>query len=294
MNLLPDSRDLIELVERSQPATVEQVGVFLRAHNHEIVLSFTNVRELVGTLAINGDFLRVRPWLQSLEQMPHLYIQETLIPCHEIQSAVDAFNGGTTYHNPSTFVRRWDETLIPLPRQQVSAIEQLVNVRLDDIVYWMYRARPAIFAPPARFLGTLRRQFEDDRQALQSGEARPEEHFIRGVKKHSASHRIQLPAAHEDEFAEWIYESPDRCPGLQLGHEVYRALMENVNDIPETGDFSDFAHVYALPYVQSATLDRRMRHYCRIASERLLSRGGFTNYSDRTYKNLAMFIGRNS
>jgi hypothetical protein len=294
VNLLLDARDLIELVERGRPATVQDVETFLRAHDHEFVFSFTNIRELVGTLAFNGDFLRVRPWLQSLERTPHLYIRETLIPRDEIQAAVDAFNGGTAYLNPSVLVRRWDETLIPLPPPQMSEIEQLVNVRLDDIVYWIFQGHPATFAPPERHLGTLRRQFEEDRRALQAGEAPSDEHFIRVVKKHSATHRIQLPAGREDEFAKWIYASPDRCPGLHLGHEVYRALMENVNDIPEAGDFSDLAHVYALPYVQSATLDRRMRHYLRIASDRLLARGALINYSERVRENLAVFIAGNA
>jgi hypothetical protein len=294
MNLLVDTRDLIELVERGLPATVQEVETFLRTHNHELVFSFTNIRELVGTLAVNGDFLRVRPWLQSLERTPHTYIRETLIPRDEIQSAVDAFNEGTAYRNPRVLMRRWDETLIPLPRPQMSEIEQLVNVRLDDIVYWIFRGHPATFAPPERHLGTLRNQFEEDRRALRLGQAPAEEHFIRVVRKHSATHRIQLPAGREDEFAEWIYESPDRCPGLHFGHETYRALMQNVNDIPEAGDFSDLAHVYAVPYVQAATLDRRMRHYLRIASERLLARGGLINYSERVYENLVMFIARNS
>ena len=294
MNVLLDARDLIGLVERAQPVTAGEMDEFLRGHNHEFVLSFTNVRELVGTLAINGDFLRVRQWLQSLESMPHLYIQETLIPRNEIASAVEAFNSGTPYHAPDVFVRRWDYTLIPLPGGQRSEIEQLVNIRLDDIVYWIYLARPATFAPPERFLQVLQRQFEEDRRAWQAGQAPARQHFIRVVKKHSATHGIRLPAGREDELAEWIYESPDICPGLHLGYGVYRALMENVNDIPETADFSDMAQVYALPYVQSGTLDRRMRHYCRIASERLLTHGGLTNYSERVYDNLAMFIGRNS
>ena len=70
--------------------------------------------------------------------------------------------------------------------------------------------------------------------------------------------------------------------------------METLNDVPETSDFSDLAHVYALPYVDSGTLDRRMRHYCRIASERLLARGGLINHSERVCQNLAMFVGKNS
>jgi hypothetical protein len=102
MNLLLDVRDLIELVERALPVTTERMDAFLRDHDHEFVLSFTNVRELVGTLAVNDDFLRVRPWLQSLERMPHLYIQETLIPRRELESAVDAFNRNSAYHDPQT------------------------------------------------------------------------------------------------------------------------------------------------------------------------------------------------
>src|ERR1019366_2487220 len=82
---------------------------------------------------------------------------------------------------------------MPLPARQTSVIEEIVNVRLDDIVYWIYQAQPATFPPPERFLGALQRQFEEDRRALQSGEAPAEEHFIRGVKKHSAnsSHRME-------------------------------------------------------------------------------------------------------
>jgi hypothetical protein len=292
MNLLADARDLIELVERACPATVAEMGNFLREHNHEFVFSFTNIRELVSTLAINGDFLRVRPWLQSLENVPHLYIQEALIPKLELDAALDFFNGGVL-RAPEVFVRRWDGTLVPPPEGRGAEVEQLVNVRLDDLIYWIYRARPMVFAPSERHLQTLRRQFEEDRRALRAGEAPSREHFRRSIRKHSAG-RLRLPEGREDEFADWIHEDPGRCPGLQFGHEVYRALMENLNDVPETGDFSDMAHVYAVPYVQSATLDRRMRHYCRVGSRRLLARGGVLNYSERIYDNLATFVGRNA
>jgi hypothetical protein len=37
-----------------------------------------------------------------------------------------------------------------------------------------------------------------------------------------------------------------------------------------------------------------MRHYCRIASERMLARGGCVNYGERIYDDLATFIGKNS
>lgn len=294
MNVLVDARDLIDLVERGCPVSTDRMEAFLRDHNHEFVLSFTNVRELVSTLAINGDFLRVRPWLQYLERIPHLYVRETSIPSRELELAVDAFNGSSAYRDHNVFVRRWDETLMPLPGGRDSEIDQLVNIRLDDIVYWIYRTQPAVFAPLDRYLRALQMQFEADRRALQVGQAEAEEHFARVVRRHSATHRIELPAGREHEFAEWIYESPTRCPGLQLNHGIYRALMENLNDVPESADFSDLAHTYALPYVHSATLDRRLRHYCRIASDRIVARGGITNYRERIYDNLGTFAGKNS
>lgn len=293
MNLLLDSRDLINLLEHSQPVAFENLSAFLREHGHEIILSFTNVRELVGTLAVNRDFQRVRPWLQSLEGAPHRYMRDASIPGDEIQCAVDAFNAGEAYRGPDIFVRRWDETLLLLPAQEEPAINQNVNVQLDEIVYGIYIARPAVFATFESRLPALQNQLDEDRRALRARQAPTEEHFIRAIRNHAAFNRMILPERRGDEFSRWIYREPSRCPGIQLAHEVYRALMENVGDIPEAGDFSDLAHVYALPYVQSATFDRRMRHYIRLGSERILARGGVIDYSQYVYENLATFMGRN-
>jgi hypothetical protein len=83
-------------MERSQSIPAAQMQEYLRDRDHEIVLSFTNVRELVSTVNVNDDFMRIRPWLQALELMPHVYIQEVMIGKQEIESAVTAFNGATS------------------------------------------------------------------------------------------------------------------------------------------------------------------------------------------------------
>jgi hypothetical protein len=62
MNLLIDSRDLIELLERGKPATADEVEAFLRSHDDEFVLSLTNVRELVSTLAVVRTYLPCSTW----------------------------------------------------------------------------------------------------------------------------------------------------------------------------------------------------------------------------------------
>ena len=204
MRILPDTRDLINLTEHSLPVAPEVFGEYLRAHDHEIVLSFTNIRELSGPLARSGDFLQIRRLLQALEAMPHTYLKEVPIVALEIQSAVQAFSTGTEYQSCWVYVTRWDRTLMMLPGQVRSAYDDIVGLRLDDIVHDVWRIRPQVFAPPIEHLPRLILQLEEDRKALRGGKAPAREHFTRSVKKHATRHRVPLPDGREDELARWI------------------------------------------------------------------------------------------
>lgn len=62
--------------------------------------------------------------------------------------------------------------------------------------------------------------------------------------------------------------------------------MLNVANVPEVGDFSDLSHIYAIPYVDAATLDRRMRTYCSQASRRIARLAFGIDYRDRLYHDL--------
>ncbi|MGA3326778.1 MAG: hypothetical protein ABSF45_20120 [Terriglobia bacterium] len=286
MRILLDSRDLINLAEHDRPITTQQFDAYLRARDYETVLSFTNVRELASPLASGVEFMEVRPHLLSLERLPNTYLKETTIVAIEIQAAVEAFNSGTEYRGCSPYVTRWDRTLVMLPGQERSATDNWVNLRLDEIVFYINHASPHVFAPPAQHLATLQAVFQNDRAALRAGRAPARQHFVSSVRKHAASFGVPLPRGREDEFAEWVYTNPDRCPGLRLNHETYRALMGNYTDIPETADFSDLAHISALPYVEVATMDRRMTHYCGVASRKIVTFGGGVNYADRLCRDI--------
>src|SRR5258708_183480 len=293
MHILPDSRDLIDLTERSCPVAAAEFGEYLNRHNHLIVLSFTNIRELAGPLARGGNFLQIRRLLQSLEAMAHTYLREVNIIGLEIESAVHAFGNGTECEPISVYVNRWDRTLM-MPRGQMQSVfDNIVGLRLDDLVYIAYRARPEIFAPPEQHLPMLIRHFEEDRQRLRAGQAIPREHFVNAFKRHAASHHVDLPNSREDECAEWVYANPNRCPGMRLHHETYRELMMNYANVPEVGDFSDLAHVFAVPYVDAATLDRRMRNYCSQASRRLAGLPFCVDYRQRLYRDLEDVMRRN-
>lgn len=286
MRILLDSRDLINLVEHARPLPLQESTNYIQTGDHQLVLTFTNVRELSAPLADGIDFMRVRPLLQSLERMPCTYMREVTIVASEIQSAVDAFNSNLEYVACSPYVRRWDYTL----GRDEPPTANWINFRLDEIVEHINRERPDVFAPPERHLPRLQRLLHDDRVLLRAGQVPNRQHFSHALRNHAASHRIDLPNGREDEFADWVYEDANRCPGLRLNHETYRALMENYEDVPEAADFADLAHVFAVPYVDAATLDRRMRHYCTVGSREMIRPGAAINYSERVYNNMAAFI----
>jgi hypothetical protein len=66
MRILLDSRDLIAVVERQRPITPQQADEYLRSNGHELVFTFTNIRELVAPLATGSDFLTdgIKHWLR--------------------------------------------------------------------------------------------------------------------------------------------------------------------------------------------------------------------------------------
>jgi hypothetical protein len=291
MRILLDSRDLINVVEHGCPVAVADLDAYLRVGNHQIVLCFSNVREMCSPLSTGMAFLQLRPLLQSLEQLPHTYMKEATIVALELQAAVDAFNLGSEYESPSPFVTRWDRTLLEIPGKR-SSTESLVNLRLDDIVFLMNLASPHVFAPPAQHLERLRKILEDDRALLRTGKAPAKQHFVRSVKNHAATHRIRLPEGREDEFALWVYANPNRCPGLRLNHEIFRGITSNYGDVPEASDFTDLALTYAVPYVDAATLDRRMRNYSLIASRKMVRFVAATKYSDRVYADVGDLMQR--
>jgi hypothetical protein len=293
MELLFDTWDLINLIEHGSPISVATADQYLHARGDRLVLSFTNVREFAGPLGNGLDFLHVRTLLQKLESLPHTYLKEVFIPSAEIKAAVDAFNEGREFDRPDLYCSRWDQTLMRMDGRPIG-LENVVNLRLDDIVYQISRQDRRPFAPMVEYLHQLQTLLAQDRLAYQKGLAPAREHFTISIKKHALTAGVTLPNKREDEFISWVYENPIRCPGINFNHEVYRTIMENVGDIPEAADFSDLAHVYAVPYVDAATLDKRMRHYCRIASKRIQLRKNTIDYSNRIFINLEDLMNHHS
>ena len=147
-------------------------------------------------------------------------MKEVGIVAIELQAAVEAFGVGAEFRKPDPYVNRWDQTLSPLPANRRSAADYMVNLSLDNLVFWTYQGNPAVFAPPRQHLPQLRKTIEDDRALLRAGKAPAKQHFVKSVKNHAATHRVTLPQGREKEFALWIYRDPNRRPGLRLNHEI--------------------------------------------------------------------------
>src|SRR5438128_10020474 len=108
MRISLDAKDLINLLERQVPVDIETLGKCLTKSGHELVLCFTNVRELVAPVVLCDDFLRIRGYLQSLEQLPVCYLAESRITPEELKQALECFEGGAEYTACDPYVRRWD------------------------------------------------------------------------------------------------------------------------------------------------------------------------------------------
>jgi hypothetical protein len=286
MRILLDSRDLINVLEQKSPVSVADLDSYLSKGGHQIVLCFSNVRELASPLANGASYFDIRPHLQTLERLRHTYMKEVGIVGIELLAAVDAFNAGSVFVNPSPYVDRWDKTLSPLPGNQRPNTDFLVNVSLDNLVFWTYLGNRRVFEPPREHLAQLRAILEADRTLLRAGKLPAKQHIVASVKKHAATHRVALPAGREDEFALWIYQKPNRCPGFRLNHEMFRSLTANYQDGAAASDFTDLAFTFAPPYVDAATLDRRARDYCLRACRKLSRLVAAHNYRDRVYNDV--------
>jgi hypothetical protein len=289
MKILLDSRDLINVLEGKSPVSVADLESYLCKGDHQIILCFSNIRELVSPVVDGVSYSDIRPHLETLERLRHTYMKEVGIVGIELQAAVEAFTAGTEFANPSPYVNRWDQTMSSLPGNRPLF---LIDYSLENLVFLTYIGNRAVFEPPRRQLPQFRKILEGDRALLRAGKLPAKQHFILSVKKHAATHRVTLPIGREDEFALWIYKDPNRCPGFRLNHEMFRSLTANYQDVPEASDFTDLALTFALPYVDAATLDRRIRDYCQRACRKLSKLNVAHNYRDRVYDDVVDLLRR--
>src|SRR5690242_5156686 len=153
MRILPDAKDLINIVEHDVGVTFDDLEQFLSNGQHKIVLTSTNVMEFVAPLSDNGDFLQMRTLLQKLERLPLCYMKETDIPLKELRAAKAAFDQKHNYQQIDPYVNRWDDTISVSDKPTPTS--HLVALRLDEIIYMIWKKDPTIFRFPSKEIGSL-------------------------------------------------------------------------------------------------------------------------------------------
>lgn len=285
LRILLDSKDLINLVEHQLPLSLEDLKRRLQAINGSLVFTFTNIRELVAPVASDGDFLRARRWLQELEDFPHKYIAEPSIDDQELAEAAKAFASGNEYKPINPYVPRFDYTF----RSAIK--EQMVNYRLHDIVWDMWKVAPDVFRQPARHGDMLRAVFAGDRRLSNAKrKARLGENLAAVITRYVEQWRLKFPKQDVPALAKWVYDMPDRCPGVRLRYETFHALVNNLGDIPLDSDLLDLAQLTAIPYVEAATVDRRMLHYFGVAAKKIKRLNWNIKYSEYVFPELSALL----
>ena len=277
MKVLLDAKDLIDVIEHSRPISANDLGSWLQSKGAQLVLSYTNVRELAAPIATRQDILGTRALLNKLESLPVCYIREGYILRDELKAAMGAFENRREPDTIDPFVRRWDYTF----HDGESPAKHFVAYSIFEIVHTIAKRDPQLLLSRKALAERLRLQFAAERQMAAGVKKTAAQNFPDSVARHLTARGLPLPNAGVEVFGKWIYADQRRCPGLRLAYEMYHSIQANVTDVPKDGDIPDLAHIYAIPYVDHITVDRRMCGYSRCVAKKLFKANPVVNYEPR-------------
>ena len=276
MRIYLDSRDHIVLTERFSAAETDAFEAALCRGSHELVFSMHNIMECCAPIIQSTNQNSVMRILNRLERMPHVYIAEAKIHALELMEGVSAFSEGREYSTVEPFVARFDEVVSPFNRPPT---HDYIRYSLAHTVFELWQEDPRLFQP---YTATSRRL-----EAIRTSDrSRPDyrnhdRNFPNTVARNLKLYNIAFPQDAVNDLAAWIWASPNRCPALRLGYEVFHKIVRNVTDSGEKSDIPDFAHVDCIPYIDAITLDRRMRGYVEQANHSMS-----TAYSQKIFSDV--------
>jgi len=261
MKVYLDTKDLIGILQMANPCTAKQFAQYLLQNGHQLAVSSYTIMEISAPLHHPSSQVNVMKILNDLTQMPMAYVNADIRGL-ELREALDAFSSNREYQNISPFVKRFDEAL---DLSAEPGTQQFINYSLSEIVWDLYThgglqgldcyakemkgyvaADRAIRKPPSlkgQFTKVVERNLRDDGLSCQ------------GVSIKN--------------FANWIYDNPNRCPSIRLSYEVWHEIVKNKGDRLADSDMEDYQHLICLPYVDLITLDRRMQHYVSQSAARI-------------------------
>jgi len=278
MRIFLDTKDLIEIIEKSNPISPKDLENILREKSSELVISNTLLLELSEPLIHKSEKTNVMNNINQLEKIPHIFINTKNLIRFELLEALDAFKSGREYKNVDPFTYSFTETLdlekhFPLGKFIIYSLAEIIWNLYNDQALGGYdkhskRWRDAIIM---------------ERNLLKKPTKK--EGFINTVEKHLLLYKIKSPSQGIMSFSKWVYNKASRCPSTRLINEIFNKMVKNLGDIPEDSDLEDFSHIQCLPYVDIMTVDRRFYAYISQAAKSL-----HINYEEKIRKSLKEII----
>ncbi|MDP2681703.1 MAG: hypothetical protein Q8P28_02700 [Deltaproteobacteria bacterium] len=282
MKIYFDSKDIINIIEKSTPFSVDDLEHILKSGGHELVLSFLTIMEISEPLLHKKAKSNIMGLLNRIEKLPHTFIHSSSITRIELIEAYEAFSKGREYNDINPYVSRFDETC-DLSKKPPTHV--YINYSLSGTVWDLY-CFGAVGGLDA-YGEKLRKIFMADRSM--TNQPTPQNHFTTTVERLLSLYGLKIPSTEIEPLSSWIYDNPTRCPSERLGYELWHKMLKNITDIPTNSDMEDYNHLCCLPYVDLMTLDRRMFNYVAQASK-----GLELSYDSKAAKIAKVHLPRNS
>jgi hypothetical protein len=106
-----DTRDMINIFEKSNPCSVVEFDEILLEGGHKLVYSYLNIFEISEPLLHPEAKTNVMALLNRVEETLHTFIHSSRIPHLELTSAVNAYIDGEEYINIDPYVQCFDYTV---------------------------------------------------------------------------------------------------------------------------------------------------------------------------------------
>lgn len=279
MHILLDAKDLINVVEHSNPVTLSEFDDWLRARDADLVCSLVNIRGLAAPLALGSWFLpQVKSSLDGLESLPHCFVTSG-IDVLELQRALECFDAGKEYVAIDPYVPRFDYVF---PR---FANPRKLYYPMRDSVIDLWKACPNVFQPQPKYhkLQALGLSMDRERMAARQSSSEPPSEWIVEI----LTLKLNVEEERATQVASWIAANPLRCPAMWLARAVGFSMSRNQRYAARKDDTFDMAEMWTIPYTDAATVDRCMLDLFSRATQNLRRKDKLASPRAKVYRNLS-------
>lgn len=282
MHILLDAKDLINVVEHSNPVKLSEFDGWLRGRDADLVCSLVNIRGLAAPLALGSSFLpQVKGSLDRLESLPHSFVTSG-IDLLELQRALDCFDAGKEYVAIDPYVPRFDYVF---PR---FANPRKLYYPMRDSVIDLWRACPNVFQPQPKYhkLQALGMSMDRGRMTARQSSSEPPSEWIVEI----LTLKMNVEEERATQVASWIAANPLRCPAMWLARAVGFSMSQNQSYAARKDDTFDMAEMWTISYTDAATVDRCMLDLFSRAARNLRRKDKLAGPRAKVYRSLSELL----